>query len=149
MHLQDEHTPFIFFVNEEEIKTSLGNVLKQNELNTENVVDIVYQQQAVFKVRAVTRCTRYGNLIYVYIKWLNWTILGTFLPLRSSMPGHAEAVISVSFSPDGQHLASGSGDTTVRFWDIHTQTPHHTCKGLCISLFSVLHTCCTFNITVL
>ena len=47
------------------------------------------------------------------------------------MPGHAEAVISVSFSPDGCHLASGSGDTTVRFWDISTQTPHHTCHGKC------------------
>jgi len=47
----------------------------------------------------------------------------------SSLPGHAEAVISVSFSPDGRHLASGSGDTTVRFWDILTQTPVHTCHG--------------------
>jgi WD40 repeat protein len=45
------------------------------------------------------------------------------------MPGHAEAVISVKFSPDGKYLASGSGDTTVRFWDIQTQTPHHTCSG--------------------
>jgi len=47
----------------------------------------------------------------------------------SSLPGHAEAVISVSFSPDGCHVASGSGDTTVRFWDILTQTPVHTCHG--------------------
>lgn len=47
----------------------------------------------------------------------------------SSIPGHAEAVISVSFSPDGKHLASGSGDTTVRFWDILTQSPDYTCKG--------------------
>lgn len=52
--------------------------------------------------------------------------------------GHKEAVISVAFSPDGKYLASGSGDTTVRFWDIHTQTPHFTCTGhkhwvLCIS----------------
>lgn len=33
----------------------------------------------------------------------------------------AEAVLSVNFSPDGRHLASGSGDTTVRFWDLNTQ----------------------------
>ena len=44
------------------------------------------------------------------------------------MPGHAEAVLSVNFSPDGKHLASGSGDTTVRFWDLGTQLPAHTCK---------------------
>ncbi|RZS12114.1 hypothetical protein BHM03_00043530, partial [Ensete ventricosum] len=36
---------------------------------------------------------------------------------------HTEAVLSVSFSPDGQNLASGSGDTTVRLWDLNTQTP--------------------------
>jgi len=26
-------------------------------------------------------------------------------------------------------LASGSGDTTVRFWDVNTETPQYTCKG--------------------
>ena len=28
-----------------------------------------------------------------------------------------------------RYLASGSGDKTVRFWDLTTETPHHTCKG--------------------
>lgn len=53
----------------------------------------------------------------------------------SSIPGHAEAVISTSFSPSGKQLASGSGDTTVRFWDLRTQTPHHVCKGTFIFTF--------------
>jgi len=40
--------------------------------------------------------------------------------------------------PFSRYLASGSGDTTVRFWDLNTETPHHTCKShkhwvLCIS----------------
>lgn len=39
-----------------------------------------------------------------------------------------QAVLSVNFSPDGKRLASGSGDTTVRFWDLNTQTPLFTCK---------------------
>jgi ribosome assembly protein 4 len=44
----------------------------------------------------------------------------------------------VSFSPDGNYCASGGGDTTVRFWDINTETPHFTCTGhknwvLCIA----------------
>ena len=28
-----------------------------------------------------------------------------------------------------RQLASGSGDTTVRFWDLETETPLHTCKA--------------------
>lgn len=110
---QQEPASFLFFVNDKEITYNLQKSLDNSNLNTEGVIDIVYQQQAIFKVRPVTRCT-------------------------SSMPGHAEAVISVNFSPDGKHLASGSGDTTVRFWDVNTQTPSYTCKGhknwvLCIS----------------
>ncbi|XP_055681627.1 protein Notchless [Lutzomyia longipalpis] len=109
----DDPTPFLFFVNEEEIKESLEKTLNLKKTDTENVVDIVYQPQAVFRVRPVTRCT-------------------------SSMPGHAEAVVSLSFSPDGQHLASGSGDKTLRLWDLNTETPHYTCSGhmqpvLCIA----------------
>lgn len=45
------------------------------------------------------------------------------------MPGHSEAVVSLAFSPDSQHLASGSGDTTLRLWDLNTETPQHTCTG--------------------
>jgi ribosome assembly protein 4 len=41
----------------------------------------------------------------------------------SSMYGHTEAVLSIAFSPDSQNLASGSGDGSLRLWDIYTQTP--------------------------
>jgi WD40 repeat protein len=34
------------------------------------------------------------------------------------LSGHAEQVTAVAFSPDGQHLASGSAGTTVRLWDL-------------------------------
>jgi len=43
----------------------------------ESVVEIVYQAQAVFRVRAVTRCT-------------------------SSIEGHAEAILTLQFSPNGR-----------------------------------------------
>jgi hypothetical protein len=47
-------------------------------------------------------------------------------------------VLAVSFSPDGKFLASGSGDTTVRFWDLSTQTPLFTCKGECLVSLIIL-----------
>ena len=45
------------------------------------------------------------------------------------MPGHGDTVIAAQFSPSGQHLVSGSGDKTVRFWDLTTETPHFECKA--------------------
>lgn len=68
-------------MNDQEVKKSLIDTVDLKKLDIENVLQIVYQPQAVFKVRPVTRCT-------------------------SSMPGHAEAVVSLCFSPDSLHLAS-------------------------------------------
>ncbi|XP_029717781.1 protein Notchless [Aedes albopictus] len=100
----EEQTPYLFFINDDEVRDSIQQTLGTKQLDVENVLDIVYQPQAVFRVRPVTRCT-------------------------SSMPGHAEAIVSLSFSPNSLHLASGSGDTTLRLWDLTTETPHFTCTG--------------------
>ncbi|CAF0730295.1 unnamed protein product [Brachionus calyciflorus] len=100
----EDDVPYSFFVEENEISVNLEQVLNQTDKNFEKITEIVYQPQAVFKVRSVTRCS-------------------------STIEGHTEAVISVSFSPDGKQLASGSGDTTVRFWDLTTETPLHQCTG--------------------
>ena len=44
--------------------------------------------------------------------------------------GHTEAILVTAFSPDGQLLASGSGDTTIRIWDTGTQTTEKTLTGI-------------------
>lgn len=100
----DEPTPYSFFVDDEEVVGRLQEALEARNTSTETVVPVVYQPQAVFRVRSVTRCT-------------------------SSLPGHAEAVLHVSFSPDGRMLASGSGDATVRLWDVSTEMPRATLRG--------------------
>jgi ribosome assembly protein 4 len=86
-----------------EITTTIADYLTTHQLSTEDVLQLTYQPLAVFRVRPVTRCT-------------------------DTMPGHTEAVLHVSYSPDGKHLASGGGDTTVRFWDVFTSLPKFTCK---------------------
>uniref|UniRef100_A0A8C6W022 Notchless protein homolog 1 n=1 Tax=Nothobranchius furzeri TaxID=105023 RepID=A0A8C6W022_NOTFU len=102
---KDEPVSLAFFVHgEAEVVSTLRSCVRTLGAETEQVLPVVYQPQAVFKVRAVTRCT-------------------------STLQGHTEAVISTAFSPTGKHLASGSGDTTVRFWDLMTETPLFTARG--------------------
>jgi len=76
----------------------------REHVSTEQTLELTYQPLALFKVRPVTRCT-------------------------DTLPGHTEAILHVSYSPDGRRLASGGGDATVRFWDVNTSTPRHTCRG--------------------
>jgi WD40 repeat protein len=45
--------------------------------------------------------------------------MGTGKLLRT-LYGHQDTVISVSISPDGKTLASGSGDKTIKIWEIGT-----------------------------
>jgi len=70
----------------------------------EDTLRISYQPLSVFRVRPVTRCVE-------------------------TMPGHTDAVLHVSYSPDGLRLASGGGDMAVRFWNVITSMPSHTCLG--------------------
>ena len=109
----EDKVPFAFYADDAEVTGQLGEHLRARAASVEHVLRIVYQPQALFSVKPVTRCS-------------------------SAIPGHAEAVLSCQFSPDGKHLASGSGDTTVRLWNHETQAPKFTCKGhtnlvLCIA----------------
>jgi ribosome assembly protein 4 len=72
---------------------------------TELQLEIPCRAEAVFKVKAVTRCS-------------------------ASVSGHGESILSAAFSPaTSSRLATGSGDNTARIWDCETGTPMHTLKG--------------------
>jgi len=43
--------------------------------------------------------------------------------LDRTLKGHSSWVTAVAFSPDGRRLASGSWDSTVKFWDVATGAP--------------------------
>ena len=54
--LEQEYQPHSFFINQKEF-ADLHSFLKQEKISTEQLLNIVYQPQAVFKVRTVTRCS--------------------------------------------------------------------------------------------
>ncbi len=58
--------------------------------------------------------------------------------IRSTvLEGHTNTVASVSFSPDGQTLASGSWDDTIRLWDVATGATIRTLRGHTSDVYSV------------
>ena len=55
----------------------------------------------------------------------------------ATLEGHTASVYSVSFSPDGITLASGSGDGTVKLWNASTRDHIATLEGHTGSVYSV------------
>lgn len=101
-----EEVPYSFHLEDNQeivsnLATSFGRLAGAS---TERVLRVTYYPLAIFRVRPVTRCT-------------------------SSLTGHTEAVLCAAFSPDSLTLASGSGDASVRLWDLNTELPKHTCQG--------------------
>ncbi|VDC03307.1 unnamed protein product [Peniophora sp. CBMAI 1063] len=70
----------------------------------EDILVIRCAPQSVFRVRPATRCS-------------------------STLSGHTSPILCAAFSPTGNMLATGSGDTNARLWDLNTELPSHTLSG--------------------
>ena len=63
----------------------------------------------------------YNEFIYVYECDEYWHVYPS--------SGHSSAVSSVAFSPDGTKVVSGSGDNTVKIWNVESGDVLHTLSG--------------------
>jgi len=55
----------------------------------------------------------------------------------STLSGHMDGVTSVTFSPDGKMLASGSSDKTIKLWDVASGRELRTLSGHADSVWSI------------
>ena len=61
---------------------------------------------------------------------INWKVL-------KALKGHTSSVYSVAISPDGNYALSGSGDKTIRYWDLKTGKTLKILKGHNDDVYSV------------
>lgn len=99
-----------------------ADVLEKQGVSSEDVLLIECEPEAVFRVREVRRCSS-------SISGPSTLCTGQREVTDEGEQGHASPILCASFSPTGKLLATGSGDTTCRIWDLDTETPKHTLSG--------------------
>ena len=101
---QSTEDSYLFYLSNIEVRTFLKSAVQEAEHSRELVVPLTFHPQSLFHVAPATRAT-------------------------SCLEGHTEAILCIQYSPDGNNLCSGGGDTNVRLWDVQTETPYKTMKG--------------------
>ena len=138
-HLLTQVDPYHLFLNEgyswvqnwrqylqQAISTDLGDVL-------DKLLQKDYQKRYQSAVEVITDLTL--PTIPLAIPTLPKPPSAFFL--KTTLSGHSYSVNSVAFSPDGQYLASGSWDTTIKIWQVATWKLYTTLSGHSYSVNSV------------
>lgn len=117
----DEDRPFAFHIDvitkegsnaptRLDIGTSISNdvlsaaLSRKLDISAEDTLKIVFEPQAVFKVRPIRRCS-------------------------STLSGHASPILYSLASPSSSLFLTTAGDNTARLWDVSTETPLHVLQG--------------------
>lgn len=87
-----------------EVTSNLATALHGMKFSGEKVLRVRYHPLAQFRIRPVTRCS-------------------------ASMEGHTGPILCAAFSPNSGVLATGSGDATVRLWDVYSGLPSSVLSG--------------------
>ena len=102
-------------------------------------VGIVYSMSFSPDGNTIASVNNTGDHTFIGLEFANWDY-----PIRlwdvdtgrniKTLTGHTDGVNSVSFSPDGNTIATGSDDRTVRLWDVNTGRNIKTLTGHTFSL---------------
>jgi WD40 repeat protein len=98
------------------ISVSKDHTARIWEVATGRCLYVLQHRDTVFSVAANEEGTLAATGIYgtMYL----WEIRSGHL--LAELEGHESAIFSLSMSRDGQHVASASGDKTIRLWDIES-----------------------------
>jgi len=118
--------------------------LKQAELNQAKALG--YYSLSLFnehkELEAFVEAIRAGKILQKY-KTKNPVVIRALQEAlyqgseRSRLGGHNTPVVSVSFSPDGETLASGSYDNTIKLWNVESGKEIRTLMGHSNYVYSV------------
>jgi WD40 repeat protein len=87
---------------------------KSNELFLETAKPSSLLEEYLMRLNGIISLTCLLNIV-----WLPSSIAQE----RATLKGHANVVAAVAFSPDGNTLATGSWDKSIRLWDLATLKP--------------------------